>query len=119
MIFKFQAGMKMYEVVWERDGEKLFVAVLHAANEAGAISRAEETFAEHPEIDFDRSGTTVRARLHELRPMEVLSCLEQAVLNAIALQVPEVADALAAQQEKVRVTARENTGTGFYTTLDV
>ncbi len=51
--------------------------------------------------------------------MEVLSSLEQAVLEAIALQVPEVADALAGHQEKVRVTARENTGAGFYTSLDV
>jgi hypothetical protein len=48
--------------------------------------------------------------------MEVLSPLEQAVLDAIALQVPELADALAGQ---VRVTARENTGAGFYTKLDV
>ncbi len=66
MVFKFQPGTKMYEVVWERDGEKLYVAVRHAADEAGDISRAEGTFAEHPEIDFDRSGTTVRARLHKL-----------------------------------------------------
>ena len=51
--------------------------------------------------------------------MEVLSPLEQAVLDAIALQVPEVADALAGQQGQVRVSARENTGAGFYTTLDV
>jgi len=51
--------------------------------------------------------------------LEVLSSLEQAVLDAIALQVPEVADALAGQQGKVCVTARENTGAGFYTTLDV
>jgi hypothetical protein len=51
--------------------------------------------------------------------MEALSSLEQAVLDAIALQVPEVADALAGQQGKVRATARENTGAGFYTTLDV
>jgi ABC-type phosphate transport system auxiliary subunit len=50
--------------------------------------------------------------------MEVLSPLEQAVLDAIALQVPEVTDALAGQGQ-VRVTARENTGAGFYTTLDV
>lgn len=49
--------------------------------------------------------------------MEILSSLEQAVLDAIALQVPEVADALAGQQ--VQVTARQNTGAGFYTTLDV
>jgi hypothetical protein len=51
--------------------------------------------------------------------MEILSPLEQAVLDAIALQVPEIADALAVQQGQVRVTARENTGAGFYTTLDV
>lgn len=51
--------------------------------------------------------------------MEVLSSLEQAVLDAIALQVPEVADALAGQQVKVHVTARKNTGPGFYTTVDV
>jgi hypothetical protein len=66
MAFKVQPGMKMYEVVWERDGEKLCVVILHAADEAGAISRAEETFAEHPETDFDRGGTTVRARIHKL-----------------------------------------------------
>jgi hypothetical protein len=51
--------------------------------------------------------------------MEVLSSLEQAVLDAIALQVPQVADALSGQLGKVRVTARKNTGVGFYTTLDV
>jgi hypothetical protein len=50
--------------------------------------------------------------------MEVLSSLEQAVLDVIALHVPEIADALAGQQGKIRVTARENTGAGFYTTLD-
>jgi hypothetical protein len=46
----------------------------------------------------------------------VLSSLEQAVLAAIALQVPEAADALDGQHGKVRVIARENTGAGFYTT---
>jgi hypothetical protein len=51
--------------------------------------------------------------------MEVMSPLEVAVLDAIALQVPEVANALAGQREKIPVTARENTGAGFYTTLDV
>lgn len=51
--------------------------------------------------------------------MKVLYLLEQAVLDAIALQVPEVADALASQQIQVRVAARENTGRGFYTTFDV
>jgi hypothetical protein len=51
--------------------------------------------------------------------MEALSPLEQAVLDAIALQVPKVADTLAGEQVNVRVTARKNTGAGFYTTLDV
>jgi hypothetical protein len=51
--------------------------------------------------------------------MEVLSSLEQAVLDAIALQVPEVAYAFAGPHVKVHVTARKNTGAGFYTTLDV
>ena len=51
--------------------------------------------------------------------MGVLSSLEQAVLDAITLRVPEVADALAGQQGKARVTTRENTGAGFYTALDV
>jgi len=51
--------------------------------------------------------------------MDDTSPLEWAVLDAIALQVPEVADALARQQGKIRVVARENTGAGFYTTLDV
>ena len=55
--------MKMYEVTWERDGEKLHVVNLHAADEVGAIVRAEEIFAEHPELDFDRNETAVRVRL--------------------------------------------------------
>jgi ABC-type enterobactin transport system permease subunit len=50
--------------------------------------------------------------------MAVLSALEQAVLDTIALHVPEIADALAGQQGNVRVTARKNTGAGCYTTLD-
>jgi hypothetical protein len=45
--------------------------------------------------------------------MEVLSPLEQAVLDAIALQVPEVADALTGQQVKVHITARKNRGSRF------
>jgi hypothetical protein len=49
--------------------------------------------------------------------MDVLSPLERAVLDVIAVQVPEVANALAGRQ--VRVTARENTGAGFYTKLNV
>jgi hypothetical protein len=63
MAFEFRSGMKMYEVTWERDGEKLHVVNLHAADEVGAIVRAEEIFAEHPELDFDRNDTVVRVRL--------------------------------------------------------
>jgi hypothetical protein len=66
MTFKFRPGMRMYEVVWERDGEKLFVSILHAEDETGAIARAEESLAGLPDIDFDRSGATVHARLYEL-----------------------------------------------------
>lgn len=51
--------------------------------------------------------------------LTALSSLERAVLDVIALQVPEVANALAGQWEKVHVTARENTGAGFYTKFDV
>lgn len=51
--------------------------------------------------------------------MQGLSPLERAVLDAIALRVPKIASALALQQQLARVTARENTGAGFYTTLDV
>jgi hypothetical protein len=51
--------------------------------------------------------------------MKNLSSLEQAVIDAFALQVPSVADALAGQEVEVRVTARKNTGAGFFTTLDV
>ena len=40
------------------------------------------------------------------------------MLDAIALQMPEVATALALQQRQACVTARENTGAGFYTTFD-
>lgn len=50
--------------------------------------------------------------------MEDISPLEQAVLNAIARQVPELAVALA-QLEEIKVTGRRNTGAGFYTTFEI
>lgn len=46
------------------------------------------------------------------------SNLEQAVLVAIALQVPKAADALTLPRQQVRVTVRENTGAEF-TSLDI
>jgi hypothetical protein len=50
--------------------------------------------------------------------MNTLSPLERAVLDVIALQVPEVGSALAGRQGEVHVTARENTGAGFHTTIE-
>jgi hypothetical protein len=63
MAHEYRPGWKMYQVVWERDGERLATYALHAANEADAPSRAEASLAEHPEHDFDRTGTTVRVRV--------------------------------------------------------
>ena len=63
MAHEYRPGMKFYQVVWERDGERLATCALHAAKEADALSRAEARYAEHPEDDFDRSGTTVRVRV--------------------------------------------------------
>jgi hypothetical protein len=60
---EYRPGWKMYHVVWERDGERLATYALHAANEADALSRAEASLAEHPEHDFDRTGTTVPVRV--------------------------------------------------------
>ena len=51
--------------------------------------------------------------------MDKLSNLERAELDAIALQMPERTDGLMLQLREARVTGRENTGAGFYTTLDV
>lgn len=51
--------------------------------------------------------------------MENLSLLERAVLVAVARQVPDYTDVLMHQITQAKVVARKNTGTGFYTTLDV
>jgi len=51
--------------------------------------------------------------------MESLSDLEYAVLVAIADQSPEFGAALREQLSKAKVIGRQNTGTGFYTTLAV
>jgi hypothetical protein len=59
----YRRGWKFYEVIWERDGERLATHALHAADEADALSRAEARRAEQPEDDFDRSGTTVKVRV--------------------------------------------------------
>ena len=63
MAHDWRPGMKMYQVVWERDGKRVATHALHAADEADARSRAESSLAEHPEFDFDRAGTTVRVRV--------------------------------------------------------
>jgi len=64
MAHHYRPGMKMYQVVWERDGERIHTCSLHAANEADARSRAEAALAGLADIpDFDRPGTTVRVRV--------------------------------------------------------
>ena len=59
----YRPGMKMYRVIWERDGERLCTLATHAADEAGAISIAEAFFADNPECNFPREGATVRVRV--------------------------------------------------------
>jgi hypothetical protein len=51
--------------------------------------------------------------------MTDLSGLERAVLRAIAAQVPKQAAAFEDQMSRASVIAHENTGAGFFTTLDV
>jgi hypothetical protein len=66
MAHHYRPGMKMYQVVWERDGERIHTCALHAADEADARSRAEAMLAgpaDIPEYSFDRAGTTVRVRV--------------------------------------------------------
>ena len=63
MAHHYRPGMKMYLVVWERDGEPMLRYALHAADETDARLRAEASLAELADIqkfDFDRAGTTVR-----------------------------------------------------------
>jgi hypothetical protein len=63
MAHNYRPGMKMYQIVWEREGERVGTHAIHAADEADARSRAESSLAEHPEYDFDRTGTTIRVRV--------------------------------------------------------
>jgi hypothetical protein len=51
--------------------------------------------------------------------MSKLSKLEDAVLRAIAAQYPDANSAIDAQRSVARVTGRNNTGAGFYTTFAV
>jgi hypothetical protein len=62
MAYKYRPGMKMYEALWERDGERVLSWSMHAASEADVIAEAEAFFAEHPEHDIPSrlDGTTVR-----------------------------------------------------------
>jgi hypothetical protein len=62
MAHEYRPGMKMYQVVWERDGERVATYALHAVDETDARSRAEAFFIEHPEHDFPRAGAMVRVR---------------------------------------------------------
>jgi hypothetical protein len=60
---EYPPGKRMYQVVWERDGERVATHALHAADEADARSSAEAFLAKHPERDFDRAGTTLWVRV--------------------------------------------------------
>ena len=51
--------------------------------------------------------------------MSVFTQLETAVLEAIFNETPDLAPALEAQLEAAIVTKRENTGHGFFTTIEV
>jgi hypothetical protein len=62
MAYEYRPGMKMYEAIWERDGERVLGWCMHAANEADVLIEVKAFFAEHPELDIPggRDGTTVR-----------------------------------------------------------
>jgi hypothetical protein len=66
MAHLYRPGMKMYQVIWERDGERMYEHIEHAADEADACSRAEASVAELGEsqkFNVDRTGITVRVRV--------------------------------------------------------
>ena len=63
MAHDYRPGMKMYQVIWERDGERICTVALHAADEIDAQSKAERSLTEPGSNDFDRAGTTVRVRV--------------------------------------------------------
>jgi len=55
----------MYEVEWQRNGKGVVRLYIHAANEADALTQAEDFFTRFPALDFHRghAGTTVNVRL--------------------------------------------------------
>lgn len=68
MAHRYRPGMKMYQVVWEREGERICTHALHAADAADALSAAEAFIAEHPECNFPRDGVTARVRVITFPP---------------------------------------------------
>ena len=62
MAYDYRTGMKMYQVIWERDGERIATVALHASDETDAQSKAETSLTDHAPHDFDRTGTTIRVR---------------------------------------------------------
>ena len=56
--------MQFYEIIWMRDGEKIYRCSRHAANEADAIAEGERDFAMHikPHVQCDLEGTKVEVR---------------------------------------------------------
>jgi hypothetical protein len=58
MPHEWQLGRKFYQVIWERDGERIMTVALHASDETDAQSKA---VAKHAQ-EVDRTGTTIRVR---------------------------------------------------------
>jgi hypothetical protein len=63
MAHEYRPGTKMHEIVWERGSKCVGKYYVHAASETDAISHAEAFFAEYPEHDFGRDGTTINVRI--------------------------------------------------------
>ena len=56
----------MYEVEWQRNGKGVVRLYIHAANEADALTQAEDFFTRFPALDFrhECAGATVNIRLN-------------------------------------------------------
>jgi hypothetical protein len=55
-------GVKMFEVVWKRDGACVSRLYVDAASELDAIYAAEAFLAKHPNFDFNRACAAVHVR---------------------------------------------------------
>lgn len=65
MVYQWRPGMKMYEAIWERDGERVFGWCMHAANEQDVLAEAGAFFrANAPKFDgLANEDVSVRVQL--------------------------------------------------------